>query len=137
MPVGCRRPTPPSDRHHLSLWHWSDFQDPNNAIRSFDLMDIVKELPARIQMQCEKVFHDDESKLYESNEKWKDFFRPNTTTLGFAEPYLGSEEQRVSFIYQYLLFGVAASGDRLKGLIEDGRVSVPIVGRYLILMLSD
>src|SRR2546421_1391313 len=114
MPVDCGRPTPPSDRHNLSLWHRSDCQDSNKAIKSFDSMDIVKELPARIQMQCEKVFHGDEFKLYESNEKWKDFFTPNTTKLGLEEPYLGSEEQRVSFIYQYLLFGVAASRDRLK-----------------------
>jgi len=100
-------------------------------------MDIVKELPSRIQRQCEKVFHGDESKLYEFTGKWKEFFTPNTTKVGLEEPYLGSEEQRVSFIYQHLLFGVAASTDRLKDLIEEKKASVPIVHRYLILMLSD
>jgi hypothetical protein len=99
-------------------------------------MDIIKELPARIQMQCEKVFHGNESKLYESSARWKDFFTPHTTKFGLEEPYLGSEEQRVSFIYRYLLFGVAASRDRLKNLIEDSGVSVPIVRRYLILYVK-
>jgi len=90
-------------------------------------MDLVKELPARIQTQCQITFDNDEEGLYDLAQDWKKFFTPNTSKSGVKEPYLDDEKYRVSFVYQYLLFGVAASKDRLDDLIKRFEAKIPIV----------
>jgi len=94
-------------------------------------VDIIHGLPARIQRLCEDSFGVNESDLLLFVRYFNDFFsaRANMTNRGSEEPYLLSLKHRTAFTYLYLLFGIAASRDRLKSIISRSGLDIPIVGR--------
>jgi hypothetical protein len=91
-------------------------------------MDLVRELAALIQTLCEESFGvEGKQALFVLADDWTAFFNPDNSKIGLAEPYFISSNHCVAFTFMYLLFGVAASRDRLRNLVEIHKPRLPLV----------
>ena len=93
-------------------------------------MDLVKELAALVQRLCEESFGGEgKEALFSLASDWTAFFERGNSKVGIPEPYFVSSNNCVAFTYMYLLFGVAASRDRLQKLVEKHKPQIPLVLR--------
>ena len=96
---------------------------------------ILEKLPGWLQKLCEAAFGvKNEGQLSELADFWHEFFKPDASVTRLnlkQEPYLLSSKHRIAFAFKYLLFGIAASKDRLRRIIDQSELQIPIVPRYI------